>query len=63
MDNIRKLFFTVLINHIAGIQFAFSIHPHIERAFIHIGKSSLRGIQLIRRNTQVKENTVNLFYA
>ena len=60
VNNIRQFFFFVTVNYIISIFFTFFIHPHIQRTIMHIRKSTLRCVQLIRRYTKIKKNSVNL---
>ena len=59
VNNIRQLFFLVVVDDVLCIQTCFFIHAHIQRSVMHIRKTTLRGIQLIARNTKVKKDTVN----
>ena len=59
VNNIRQLFFLIVVYNVLCIQTRFFIHTHIQRSVMHIRKTTFRGVQLIARNTKVKKDTVN----
>ena len=63
VNNIRQLLFLIMVDNIFRVQLRFLVHAHVERTVMHIGKATLRCIQLVARHAQVEENTVNLLNA
>ena len=61
-DDPVKLHLGIFIDNGLCRQRLASVHAHVQLSIIFIGKTSLHCIQLIRRNSQVKENTVHLVH-
>ena len=60
VKDLRKFLCAVFVDNGIGTARSATIHTHIERRVLHIGKTALRRVNLRRRDAKIKEDAVHL---
>ncbi|MPM55215.1 hypothetical protein SDC9_102008 [bioreactor metagenome] len=58
IKNAPQLVLAPLVHHPAGGEVGGSVHPHVQRRVVHVGKAAGRVVQLRRRHAQIKQQSV-----
>ena len=61
-DQSGQFRFSVCIHNSVSCQVSRLVHPHIQWAFMHVGKPPFRRIQLIGGNPQIEQDPRHFFY-
>ena len=62
VKDLRKFLCAVFVDNGIGTAHSTTIHTHIERRILHIGKTALRRVNLRGRDPKIEEDTVHLIH-